>query len=110
MRRSDSGSMSRRDFITTGLTAAALLPAAAALLRAAPARAEGEKLVTELPDQAAMVAALQYVGKSAKPDQDCKGCQFFTPQGDGAKGKCQLFPVGLVEAEGWCASWAKKLS
>ena len=110
MRRCDTGSMSRRDFIKTGVTAAALLPVAGALLRPTPARAEEEKLVTDLPDQAPMVAALQYTNKSDKPDPTCKNCQFFTPQGDGAPGKCQLFPVGLVGAEGWCASWAKKLS
>ncbi len=77
------------------------------MLRAVPARAEEEMLVTELPDQT-MVSALQYTNKSEKPDQDCKGCQFFTPQDDGARGKCQLFAVGLVTSEGWCASWVVK--
>ncbi len=99
--------MNRRDFIKTGLTAAAVLPVAGALLRATPARAEEEKLVTELPDQS-MVTALQYTNKSEKADQDCKGCQFFTSQEDSARGQCQLFPVGLVTSEGWCASWVTK--
>ena len=99
--------INRRDFIKTGLTAAAVLPVAGALLRAAPARDEEEKLVTELPDQT-MVTALQYTNKSETTDQDCKNCQFFTPQGDAARGKCQLFPVGLVTSEGWCASWVAK--
>jgi hypothetical protein len=100
--------MSRREFMKAGLTAAALLPIVG--LRPGVARAQDEKLVTELPDQAPMVTALQYVNKSAKPDQNCKLCQFFTPQGDGARGKCQLFQSGVVSAEGWCASWAKKIS
>ncbi len=102
------GAMNRRDFIKTGLTAAAVLPIAGALLRPLAARADDTKLITELPDQAAMVTALQYVDVSEKADQDCKGCQFFTPQGDGARGKCQLVPVGLVTSTGWCASFVKK--
>ena len=104
MKRFDSG-MSRRDFMKTGLTAAAALPVVATLVRPGVARAE---LVTELPDQAAMVGALQYVNESTKPDQNCTNCQFYTP-GEGGVGKCQLFPVGNVAEKGWCASWAKKL-
>lgn len=110
MGRCSSGSMSRREFMKTGVTAAAVLPVVGALLPGRVARAADEKLVSELPDQAAMVAALQYVDKSEKPDQSCKLCQFYTPQEGGGTGKCQLFPVGLVSAEGWCASWTKKLS
>ncbi len=102
------GAMNRRDFIKTGLTAAAVLPIADAVLRPLAARADDTKLITELPDQAAMVTALQYVNVSAKADQDCETCQFFAPQGDGARGKCQLFPVGLVTSTGWCASFVKK--
>lgn len=109
MRRSGLGSMNRRDFIKTGLSAAAVLPAAGVLLHAAPARAEGDQLVTEIADQAPMVAALQYVNESAKPDQKCTDCQFFTP-GEGGKGKCQLFQKGLVTDGGWCASYVKKAS
>ena len=109
MRRSGRGSMNRRDFIRTGLSAAAVLPAAGVLMRASQAHAEGTQLVTEIPDQAPMVAALQYVNQSAKPDQKCLDCQFYTP-GEGGKGKCQLFQKGLVTEGGWCASWVKKAS
>ena len=107
MRRSGLGSMNRRDFIKTGLSAAAVLPAAGVLLSATRASAEGSELVTEIADQAPMVAALQYTNESAKPDQKCADCQFYTP-GDGGKGKCQLFQKGLVTEGGWCASWVKK--
>jgi len=109
MRRSGPGSMNRRDFIKTGLSAAAVLPAAGVLLRAAPAGAEEGQLVTEIADQAPMVAALQYVNETAKPDQNCKICQFYTA-GEGGKGKCQLFQKGLVSEAGWCASYVKKAS
>ena len=103
-----SGTMNRRDFIKTGLTAAVVLPVADAVLRPLAARADDTKLITELPDQAAMVAALQYVNESAKADQTCLDCQFFTPGSDSARGKCQLFPIGLVTSAGWCASYVKK--
>jgi hypothetical protein len=102
------GAMNRRDFIKNGLVAAAVLPIADAVLRPLAARADDTKLVTELPDQAAMVTALQYTNESEKADQDCEGCQFFTPGADGTRGKCQLFPIGLVTSKGWCASYVKK--
>ena len=44
-------------------------------------------------------------------DQTCLNCQFYTKAGvvDKAEvGKCQLFPKGVVKAEGWCKSWIKK--
>ena len=56
-----------------------------------------------------MVSALQYVNESAKADQRCDNCQLYTA-GEGGKGKCQLFPVGLVASGGWCSSWAQKVA
>ena len=99
-------SMDRREFLAAGLTAATLLPGA--LLTAKTARA-GEALVTELPDNAPMVAALQYVNDSPKDDQNCGNCQLYTA-GEAGTGKCQLFPTGLVAEAGNCASWAQKVS
>lgn len=106
MKDDSKTSMDRREFLAAGLTTAALLPGA--LLSAKTARAEGE-LVTDIEANAPMVAALQYVHKSTKPDQNCSLCQLFTP-GEGGLGKCQLFQTGNVEATGWCMSWAKKVS
>ena len=107
MNRPNAGAMSRREFIKTGLTAAAVLPLANTVLRPGLAHAE-EKLVTEMPDQAHMVQALQYVNESDKPDQNCTNCQFYTP-GEGGTGKCQLIPIGLVADGGWCASFVEKV-
>jgi hypothetical protein len=67
------------------------------------------ELITDLPESAAMVAALQYTNTSEIPDQTCASCQLFTPTGDGL-GKCQLFAQGSVKERGWCASWAAKVS
>jgi hypothetical protein len=67
------------------------------------------ELVTDLPESAAMVAALQYTHTSEIADQSCANCQLFTPTSDGL-GKCQLFAQGSVKQAGWCASWAPKVS
>lgn len=69
----------------------------------------GGELVTDLAAAAPMVAALQYVNVSAKPDQNCANCQLYTA-GEGGVGKCQLFPQGSVKEGGWCASWAQKVT
>ena len=48
---------------------------------------------------------LMYVSKTAKPDQDCAGCNFFKT---GAPcGTCTLVK-GPIAAEGWCSAWVKK--
>lgn len=99
-------SMDRREFLAAGLTAATLLPGA--LLTAKTARA-GEALITDIPENAPMVAALQYVNESAKEGQNCGNCQLYTA-GEAGTGKCQLFPTGTVKEAGWCASWVKKIS
>ena len=99
----------RRDFLRTGLAAGSLIPVAALVLRARPAVAAEEALVTETPAVAATVQALQYKNQSDKPDQHCSICQFYTPVGAG-HGKCQLFVQGLVSETGWCMSFTKKVS
>jgi len=97
----------RRALLRTGLVAGALIPLAGVVLRARPALAADEKLVTETPAVAAMVKALQYKDQSEKPDQNCSNCHLYTPS-SGARGKCQLFVQGLVSGAGWCSSWTKK--
>ena len=66
------------------------------------------ELVTDKPESAPLVAALQYTHESQTPGQDCEGCQLYTATSDGL-GSCQLMPVGYVKAAGWCASWAAKV-
>jgi len=106
MKARRSVALNRREFMKTSAKAALLLPATA-LLGARTARAE-DKLVTDMPDQAYMVQALQYVNVSEKPGQKCTNCQFYTP-GEGGMGKCQLIPVGLVKDGGWCTSFVEKV-
>jgi High potential iron-sulfur protein len=76
---------------------------------AAPAADAGadDRLVTEIPANATMVQTLHYVNQSPKTDQRCEICQLFTAR-RGGRGKCQLFPQGLVSAQGWCQSWVQR--
>ncbi len=108
MRDESRKPMDRREFLKASLTATAALPVAGVVLGARTARAE-DKLVTDIEAVAPTVAALQYVHESAKPDQNCANCQFYTA-GDAGQGKCQLFPQGLVKETGWCMSWTKKVT
>ena len=69
---------------------------------------EETRLVPEVPAVAGTVSTLQYVAASARPDQQCGNCQFYTAR-EGGRGKCQLFVQGLVAEGGWCISWTAKL-
>ena len=88
-------------------------PDPAAAPEPAPVASSGEsgtgQLVTDQPESAPLVAALQYTHASQTPGQDCTGCQLYTPTSDGL-GTCQLMPAGYVKGSGWCASWAAKVS
>ncbi|MDP5141637.1 high-potential iron-sulfur protein [Rheinheimera baltica] len=52
--------------------------------------------------------ALQYVHKSAKEGQNCSNCILLQGDASEAWRPCGVFPGKLVNAEGWCAAWAKK--
>ncbi len=45
--------------------------------------------------------------EAANKNQFCDNCQFYTPA-NAAWGKCQMIAAGVVNAKGWCGSWAKK--
>lgn len=101
MKKRTSPGITRREFHQLGswALAAACLPAVA---RSARAEA-GEKLVTDYPENAPVIEALQYVHETAKPGQQCDGCILYTAGSDG-RGKCQVLPLGEVKATGWCLS------
>lgn len=66
-----------------------------------------QQLVTEVPAMAGLVSSLQYVNASPNPDKHCNNCQLYTATSE-ERGKCQLFPQGLVAAQGYCTSWIAK--
>lgn len=97
--------LTRRELGKIGLGLAAAVGGLA--IGARTARAQDDKLVTDIPENAALVTGLQYVNQSEFPDKLCKGCVLYTAKDD-VHGKCTLFPNGLVTAVGHCASWAAK--
>jgi hypothetical protein len=79
----------------------------------APATSPGatgqQRLVTEIEAMRPTLQALQYTNASARPDQQCSNCLFYTAA-EGGRGKCQLFTQGVVAERGWCSSWSAKPS
>ncbi len=101
--------MTRREF---GKTAALAVAAAGTGLGTAlsPTRAGAEEqLVTDIEANAPIVTSLGYVNESPKPDQLCAGCVLYNGPAEG-RGKCSVFPQGVVSAKGWCRSWAPRPS
>lgn len=115
----------RRQFIKASLLAVAVLPflgyfrtALADKKKDDSALPAGEKAVSE---SDAVASAIGYKANVAnidfakypqrkKPEaknQFCKNCALYTPSNKGW-GKCQMLTSGLVDANGWCASWSKK--
>lgn len=52
---------------------------------------------------------LEYVDMSVNPDQNCLNCEHYEEGEPNACGTCALVP-GPINPEGWCASWAEKVS
>jgi len=126
----DQNGQSRRKFIKKSLLGAiaapAILSTATGVLGAfMPAQAEGADL-SPLPNDLStskdpMVKALGYVHDNSKVDvakypkrknpktQDCKICQFYTPNAKHKGwGTCTLIRTGLVKDAGWCNNWVLK--
>ena len=103
---------SRRRFLTTTLTAAAVAPLAWHSLRAdAAAPAALPKLDAANPT----AKALAYTDNAAtakhpkhKAGDHCANCNFFKADAGQAYGPCTLFPKNTVAAAGWCSAWARK--
>ncbi len=106
-RGSDRGSrnVTRRELGT--LAAGAALAALGVSPMAARAAADDSTLVTEIPANAGLIKAVQYVDQSAKAGEICSGCILWQG-GDARRGKCPLFQQGVVSAGGWCSSWSPR--
>ena len=95
--------LDRREF----MTAAVLALCVAGVPHLARGSEADRRLVTDFPEQAAMISALRYVGRSEDPVRHCASCQFFTLRVDGKLGNCMFFAQGLVEAGGHCDYWVE---
>jgi len=117
-----NGTMSRREALRNlALGAGSLLVAraagAAGTGAAKPAAAAGPLPHIALTDPTAI--ALSYHESAAtvdakkfptyKPDQKCSSCLQLTGKVGDAWRPCNLFPGKLVNAEGWCKVWVKKV-
>lgn len=112
---------SRRSFIKGSALALASIPL---ISRLSPETAMAQTPPTKALDENndAMAKGLGYVHDASKADASkrtnaqsvCKNCILFTKGGlkaegkEGEWGQCSLFPQGLVNANGWCISWAQK--
>ncbi len=93
--------ITRRGFHRLG---AAALVAAGTNLLPGRAGADSRELVTELEENADLVASIKYVNESEVKGQLCSGCILYQA-GENGRGKCTLFQKGLVSEKGWCLSW-----
>ncbi len=96
--------ITRRQFAKLGGTA---LTMAAVPWFARSASAEEPKLVTDIPENEAILGSLQFVSVSEKEGQSCGNCILYTA-GENGVGKCTVLQQGVVPEGGWCLSWAKK--
>lgn len=111
-------SISRRGVIRSGIAGAAAV-SLGSLLSQRPARAEDLPMLAE-DDPTAQT--LGYKADAAEVDttkfpkragadgdkQFCDTCQLYVAEGDGAAGKCSIFPGKLVAAKGWCNAFLPK--
>ena len=100
----ENSNLTRREFQRLGA-----LAFAAACFPGIPrsALADHHQLVTDFPENEALLEQLQYVHVSEKPEQNCANCLLYTAGAAGA-GKCQILPQGLVKETGWCLTWSPK--
>ena len=108
--------MKRREFLIQGPIAIASLTLGASLLVSGAACTPKSGGGDPLPDgQKALspsdpvAAALKYQEKAATAEKPCKGCAQFTAV-NSSWGRCNLFPQGLVAAQGNCSSWVARAS
>lgn len=50
---------------------------------------------------------MHYRVQASDPRQSCSTCSFFTAEGSGGCGECQIMS-GAVDATGHCDSWSPK--
>ncbi|MHA7837303.1 MAG: high-potential iron-sulfur protein [bacterium] len=106
--------LSRRAFAKAGLGAAALVIGAGLWPRTSGAghheAGEGESeptLVTDVPENAGLLTAVQYVAVSEIEGKNCGNCQLLLER-EGEVGRCGLFQKGKVPVSAYCTSWIQK--
>ncbi|MFK7899102.1 MAG: high-potential iron-sulfur protein [Myxococcota bacterium] len=65
------------------------------------------KLVSDFPENVALLGAVKYVPISVIEGKNCSNCQLLL-QNDGVSGRCGLFQKGNVPVTAYCTSWIQK--
>ncbi len=106
--------LSRRRLLQLGTTAAAALPLAHILITSPVLADDLPHLATDNPTAAALgyTEDTTSVDKAANPrhevSQKCSNC-VLVQGADGDQWRpCAIFPGSVVNADGWCKSWAPK--
>lgn len=119
----DSNNTSRREFLKKSAVAITALPILATVA-ATPCAFAQPAPTAPLDPESPVAKALGYSHDSTKVDaakfpkhqagQACHACNFFSAGGqkiagqEGEWGKCTIFPMGLVNSNGWCNSFVPK--
>lgn len=106
---------SRRHFLRNIIVGSPLLVGASALAQDKPAEAPAPQSV---PENDPVAMALGYVKDASKVDvekypqykkgQICENCALYTAPVGQEEGPCTIFQNRLVDAKGWCATYAPK--
>jgi hypothetical protein len=98
----------RRRFIQKFVLGATLVPVA--LTGFDESRAADQPLLSPADPDAAKVKYTEDASKEASAKGNkCATCGLYEGPNNSTQGPCQLFPNKLVEAAGWCNSWAPQL-
>ena len=118
--------ISRREFLKNACIATAVLP----VIQACTPKEEVKTKPSETPavvmvsEDAPGAKALKYVADAARGDaklkvlkqnteaqnQFCNNCLFYKSVKENEYGSCQVVQPGMVASNGWCISWALKVS
>lgn len=100
----------RRKFLKLGATSLAIAPFANIMVNGVAQAADLPQL--EESDPVAM--GLSYVHDAAASEKrtddtsNCANCALYTDADAAEWGPCAIFAGKAVNAQGWCASWAKR--
>lgn len=116
-------SSSRRDFLRNSFLMLAALPVLGTVFTSCTKKgANPPEGTTAVKEDDPVAASLGYKHEASAVDtskfpkragaegaqQFCHNCQFYTARGDSGWGDCSIIRSGVVKAEGWCNTWAKK--
>jgi hypothetical protein len=105
-----SNSISRKDFLKKVASVGAALSVAGVALQGCGESDPCTDVSGLMPADFQARKSFNYVEKTADATKNCANCQLYkAPEGGAKCGGCLLFK-GNVTANGYCTSWAQKIS